>query len=260
MQINTRDLHFFHGTGAIAAASILSDGFRNPLDQMGWRSLASDLWSALLGLGTESELFNQYLKHEDLYDSPGLSPLRSVYAREEGHLFVYGHFFATLNVANAYRYAIRNPLRSEFLLVISTGLKLLARIGNASTANELESHYPAVLQLINNPPPPVVIELTGIDELRLANETGGREVMPLIEHYLDVADNPSVNIPAAFRIEEVKPSDVVAVHDLSDWSADDLSDSMWRPDPDRVDASRMSPERWLAKFQQTIEKPLPSSA
>jgi hypothetical protein len=136
----------------------------------------------------------------------------------------------------------------------------LARIGNASTANELENRYPAVLQLINDPPPPVVIELTGIDELRLANETGGREVMPLIENYLRLTDNPSVNIPAAFRIEAVKPSDVVAVHDLSDWSADDLSDNMWRPDPNRVDASRMSPERWLAKFQQTIEKPPPSSA
>ena len=257
MNINTRDLRFFHGTGAIAAASILSDGFRNPLDQMGWRSLASDLWSALLSLGTESELFNEYLKHEDLYDSPGLSPLRSVYAREEGHLFVYGHFFATLNIANAYRYAIRNPFRSEFLLVISTGLKLLARIGNA---NELESRYPAVLQLINNPPSPVVIELTGIDELRLANETGSREIMPLVENYLHFADNPSVNMPAAFRIDGVKPSDVVAVHDLSGWSADALSDSMWRPDPDRVDASRMSPERWLAEFQQTIEKPSPSSA
>jgi hypothetical protein len=86
-----------------------------------------------------------------------------VYPREEGQLFVYGHFFAALNIANAYRYAIRNPLRSEFLLMISTGLKLLARIGNASTANELESRYPAVLQLIKNSPPPVVIELTGID-------------------------------------------------------------------------------------------------
>jgi hypothetical protein len=145
-------------------------------------------------------------------------------------------------------------------LVISAGLKLLARIGNASTANELESHYPAVLQLINNPPPPVVIELTGIDELRLANETGSREVMRPIERYLELADDPSVYIPATFRIEKVKPSDVVAVHDLSDWSADELSDSMWRPDPDRVDASRMSPERWLAKFQQTIEKPSPSGA
>ncbi len=36
--------------------------------------------------------------------------------------------------------------------------------------------------------------------------------MRQIKHYLDVADNPSVNIPAAFRIDEVRPSDVVAVH------------------------------------------------
>src|SRR4051812_16248347 len=129
MLISTRNLRFFHGTSAVATASILSDGFRNPLDQMGWRSLACDLWSALLNFGAEAELFRQFLKYEDLYNSPGLSALRSVHAREEGHQLVYGHFFTTLNIATAYRYAIGNPLRSEFLLVISDGLKLLARMG-----------------------------------------------------------------------------------------------------------------------------------
>ena len=200
MQISTRDLRFFHGTGAIAAASILSDGFRDPLEQMGWRSLASELWLALLNLGTESELFNWLLEYEDLHNSPGLSALKRAHTREDGHLFVYGHFFATLNIANAYRYAVRNSFRSEFLSVIYVGLKLLERRGATSTAKTLERRYPTVLRLINEPPPPVVIELTGIDELRLANETGGREVMAIIEDYLDLADNPPVNIPAAFRI------------------------------------------------------------
>ena len=145
--------------------------------------------------------------------------------------------------------------------MISTGLKLLARIGNASTANELESRYPAVLQLIKNSPPPVVIELTGIDERRLANETGGREVMRQIEDYLDLADDPSVNTPAAFRIHEVKPSDVVAVHDLSGWSPEDLSDSLWRLNPDRVAASRKNPDQWLAIIREAKEKsPASSSA
>jgi hypothetical protein len=53
-----------------------------------------------------------------------------------------------------------------------------------------------------------VIELTGIDESRLSNENGDREVIPLIESYLRWADNPSVDDPAAFRIEEVTPNDV----------------------------------------------------
>jgi hypothetical protein len=65
MKINTRDLCFFHGTGATAAAGILSKGPLNSLDQMGSRSLASDLWLPLLvhfslsviacGLASESE-------------------------------------------------------------------------------------------------------------------------------------------------------------------------------------------------------------
>ena len=73
---------------------------------MGWRSLASELWCELLKLGTEQELNLWMLKYPDLYDSPGLTALRSAYASEEGHLLVYGHFFATLNIAHAYRYAL----------------------------------------------------------------------------------------------------------------------------------------------------------
>jgi hypothetical protein len=96
---------------------------------MGWRSLESDLWSALLNLGTKAELLSWLFEYEDLYDSPGLSALRSAYAREEGHLLTYGDFFAALNIANAYRYAVSNPFRSEFLSAISAGLKLLARRG-----------------------------------------------------------------------------------------------------------------------------------
>lgn len=68
MQNNTRDLHFFHGTSATAAANILRDGFRNALDEMGWGSLASDIWSALLTLGTEDQLHRWIHKYDDLLD------------------------------------------------------------------------------------------------------------------------------------------------------------------------------------------------
>ena len=102
-------------------------------------------------MGIEHGL-RRFLKYEDFLNTPGLRPLQSAYAREDGHLFVYGHFFAILNIGHAYRYAVRNPFRSEFLSAISVGLKLLVRCGAASDAQELETRYPAILELINKPP------------------------------------------------------------------------------------------------------------
>jgi hypothetical protein len=71
----------------------------------------------------------------------------------------------------------------------------------------------------------------------------------------------AIGCSGAFRIDEVKPSDVVAVHDLSGWSPEDLSDSLWRPNPDRVEASRKNPDQWLAIIREAKEKsPASSSA
>src|SRR5579872_7290531 len=185
MQINPRDLPFFHGTGAIAAASILTEGARNPLDQMGWRSLASHLWSALLKLGTEEELNRCFLDYTDLHYSPGLMALRSAHECEEGHSFVYGHFFATLNIAHAYRYAL-SPHRSEFLSAISVGVRILERRGAASTAQKLGNEYPDIFKLISKPPPPVVLELTNVDDARLTNENGSKVFAQQLENFLDL--------------------------------------------------------------------------
>jgi hypothetical protein len=99
-----------------------------------------------------------------LLNGPGLTPLRSAFAQEEGHLFIYGPFFATLNIGCAYRYAIRNPFRSELLHAIADGLKFLERCGGGAQKEELERRYPAISDLINSPSPPVVLELGGIQE------------------------------------------------------------------------------------------------
>lgn len=156
---------------------------------MGWRLLASDIWSALLKLGTAEEVFRQFRKYEDFVKTPGLRPLQSVFQQEDGHLFVYGHFFATLNIGDAYKYAVCNPFRSEFLWSISVGLKFLARCDAAPTVRELEGRYPEIMELINWPPAPVVVELKGIEKSRLSNEDGSKAVVPRIISYLSKADN-----------------------------------------------------------------------
>jgi hypothetical protein len=73
------------------------------------------------------------------------------------------------------------------------------------------------MELINKPPPPVVLELAGIDEARLSTETGKRPVNREIEQFLALAHVSGVDAVASFRVDEVTPSDVIAVHDLSDW-------------------------------------------
>lgn len=247
MQIATQDLRFFHGTSTAAAASILSHGARNALDEMGWRAMASEVWTALLCVGNESEIFLKLLAYEDLLNSPGLTALRSAHQREDGHLFVYGQFFGTLNLGHAYRYAVRNPFRSEFLHSISVGLTLLERCGAAPQANEIGRRHALVSELINKPSPPVVLELAGIAESRLSNENGSKPVAPQIELYLSLADQPGVDAPASFRVSDVTPSDVAAVHDLRGWSPDDIESPPWQPDRDRVAAARKNPKRWLAE-------------
>jgi hypothetical protein len=246
MKVNSRDLHFYHGTGAKAAISILSDGARNAMDELGWRSLASELWAALREIGSEQELLRRFVQHEDLLHTPGLTPLRSADHREDGHRFVYGHFFATLNIGHAYRYAVRNPVRSEFLHAISAGLKLLERNNASLSATTIANRHPAILQLIAAPPPPVVIELTGIDEERLSNEDGGKPAAPQIELYLEMAREPGVDAPASFRIDNVTRRDVVAVHDLSCWAADDILPPPWTPDSAAIAIVRKEPQQWLS--------------
>jgi len=69
-------------------------------------------------------------------------------------------------------------------MAISTGLAELARRGASTFICELEARYPEILRLIKEPPPPVVIELKGIDEARLLTDTGSKAIASVIKVYL----------------------------------------------------------------------------
>jgi hypothetical protein len=244
---DTELLRFYHGTGADAAAEIISDGSRNVVEQMGYRALASGIWIALLDrFGTAQEVARQNWRHADLLRGPGLTPLRSAHALEEGHLFIYGPFYATLNIGWAYRYAVRNPFRSELLHAIADGLRFLERSGATGQKQELERRYSTISELVNRPSPPVVLELGGIQESRLSNQNGSAQVAPRIEQYLKHVE-ARLDDPASFRIDEVVPGDVIAVHDLRDWSPNEILDPPWQPDPGRVEAARKNVQEWLKR-------------
>ena len=170
---------------------------------------------------------------------------RQIEYPEDSSLLEYGHFFATLNIANAYRYAIGNPYRS-FILAIKQSLKVLDHLGHL-LPRSVTTHYPEVARLLENPSPPVVLELRGISRERLLSEKGGHDIEPALESFHRIQKSSGVNVPAAFRIRDIAPDDVVAVHDLADWASEEVHGSFWRPDASKVAEVRRSVHDWLAK-------------
>ena len=223
--MNTRNLRFYHGTSAAAALSILSSGARNYLEEIGCSSLAAAIWSTILSIEIQGEMWRRFLKHDEFLEGTSWTTLKSLAGKEERPMFQYGDFYVTLDLGRAYGYAGRNPIRSESLLALSHGLKFLEYEGATSTVSKLRDLYPGVMELIDKPTPPVVLELTGIVQSRLSNEDGTKDVDAKIEAFFDLPDTP-----ASFRISNVVPADIVAVHDLRDWSPEDILPPPWKPE------------------------------
>jgi hypothetical protein len=91
------------------------------------------------------------------------------------------------------------------------------------------------------------MEVCGISRNRLLTENGDTD----IDADLSLADDlgmPGVNIPLAFRIMGVRATEIVAIHDLSDWPIEEVDDSMWQPNAEKVAAVRFSTHGWKKRF------------
>jgi len=175
-----------------------------------------------------------------------ISALRELDGGNDQSHFKYGHFYATLNRANAYRYAIGNPYRSEFILALAKSLEVLRSTGDP-LPDKVASDYPAVARAIENPSPPIVIELQGISPDRLMTAKGNSDIKFELESFRRMQLHNGLNAPADFRVEHVTPADIVAVHDLCDWPVDELDDDTWRPNESKVGEVRISVQNWLMK-------------
>jgi hypothetical protein len=128
--MQTEHLTFYHGTGRDAADAILEFGAQdNRLKEIGAFDLGRAILRRLRSHATISHEEDIRL-HFAFGKAPGaeystlwLSAFRGLDGGGQSH-FEYGHFFATLNMGNAYRYAL-NPYRSEFLQAIAESMKLL---------------------------------------------------------------------------------------------------------------------------------------
>jgi hypothetical protein len=248
--MRTEDLTFYHGTGASAARAILASGSRDSLfEEIGARTLGREIRRALLAHWTLSP--GEEWRLHFLATGPGteqsslwVPALRQLDEPGNPSLVEYGHFFVTLNIGNAYNYAIGNPYRSEFILALAESLKVLENVGH-ELPRTVATRFPEIDRMIKDPSSPVVLELRGISRNRLLTERGDDDVDSDLQ--LFTLDFPSVNSPAAFRVRDVTAADVVAVHELCDWPSEEVSDPLWQPDPSRVCRARHSVRDWLAQ-------------
>jgi hypothetical protein len=246
----TEDLTFYHGTGAEAARAILSGSRSSLFIENGAFTLGSQIRSALLEHARLSP--NEDWILHTRFDCPGseysslwVSALRQCDDSQDRSVFAYGYFFVTLNIANAYRYTISNPYRSEFICALAESLKVLQHIGHP-LAGSVPASFPEIDRAIKNPSSPVVLELRGVSRDRLLTERGDHDIDGQVELFFKMQKFRGANDPAAFRVRDVTASDIVAVHALSDWPSDEADDVFWRPEPSKVSAARRSPQDWLA--------------
>jgi len=242
--MQTEHLTFYHGTGDDAARAISQSGARDSLfDEIGARALGQEIRMALLTHAkvTPNEDFRLHFAFEGLpgseYSSLWVPALRELDESRGGSHYSYGQFFATLNIANAYRYAIGNPYRSEFIRLIAECLKLLKHLGD-SLPQTVASRFPHIQRAISEPSSPVVLELRGIARTRLLTAKGDDDIDGGLQCFFDMQEFEGFNAPCDFRVRNVTAGDVVAVHDLRDWPPDEVHDSSWRPDPAKVSQVR----------------------
>ena len=245
----TEDLIFYHGTSAAAGLAIIKEGTRSSVfDENGAKNLAREILSALLDCaklspGEESRLHFAFNGPGSEYSTLWVSALRDQDKADGRTAFGYGHFYVTLNIGNAYRYAIGNPYRSEFLLAIAMSLKVLEHEGHP-LPHEIETRYPEVHKAITIASPPAVLEVRGISRDRLLTENGDTNIDAHLRLYHMDGLTSRVNMPLAFRVLSVSAAEIIAIHDLSDWPKEELQDSMWQPKPERVAEVRLSVREW----------------
>ena len=249
--MRVEDHTFYHGTSIAAAHAIIASGSRDSLfEEIGAYTLGREIRHALLAHAKlssdeDSRLINYFTGHGSEYDSLWVLALRKLDGPVSRGGYDYGRFFATLHIANAYRYTIRNPYGSKFIQALAESLKVLTHIGHPLPPM-VATRFPGVHRRINNPHLPVVIELRGISRERLLTEGGSQDVVSMLQNSIDMLEYAGVRDPTAFQVRDVTVADIIAVHDLHSWPPEELDDSSWRPDATKVALVRRPLQDWLS--------------
>ena len=89
-----------------------------------------------------------------------MAALRQLDEPKNQSLIEYGHFFATLNVRNAYRYILGNPYRSEFIHALAWSLKVLDNVDH-ELPHTVATRFPEIDRMIKNPSSPSSLNYGG---------------------------------------------------------------------------------------------------
>jgi hypothetical protein len=247
---DTHDLVFYHGTSSWAARSILLHGADSKLfERIGAFALGRQIHAALLEWAgvSQAESWKMMLALQGPGSElsslwwPALERLAAPHGRS---LYDYGSFFVTLNLGNAYRYAVNNPYRSEFLQVLAESLGFL-KYHNHPISQEWMSRFPEIAQHLECCGDPVVLEIRNITKSQLLGDDGREDVDELISLYLEMQSYEGVNCPSAFRLSEVTPNEIAAVHDLRNWEVGLVPMPPCQPTDEQVGAARITTSRWL---------------
>lgn len=130
--------------------------------------------------------------------------------------------------------------------MISDGLKVLDYLGDPAAAI-VRSQHPELMEMLSPEKQPVVVEISAISEERILREDGNPEIWSKIQFYREFSTDPSMNIPAVFRILSVAPDDVVAIYDVQYWDASEISGPLWRPDPASLQKARRLARDWQSE-------------
>ena len=138
--------------------------------------------------------------------------------------FDYTNCYATLNMANAYRYIIGNPYRSELLRALGESLKVLHNLEDP-LPKALSEKYPRLERALSDSSGPVALELKGIRYKRLTVDDGSKNVDDELIMWTQMTSAPGKTYRLSFRIKKVRPSDIIAVHDLREWQGEVTKDA-----------------------------------
>lgn len=251
--MKTEQITFYHGTGDGSAAKIISDGIKTDyLQSIGAVEVAREVANYILddlkvsGISAwEVERALSARLHAEAVDAAE----RDLWVRSLPYItgsgsegrFGYGAFFITSSIERAYRYALCNPYRSEFMQSVAGGCAISRHLSADlhRKLDDLRGKYPECFSVMEAPPMPVVLEISGVHTQDLQTEEGTSSIevdLELIKLFSDFGEDPQVSL----RLTRLERSNIIAVHDLKYWDADR------RPNIASVAGVKVDAQAWVS--------------
>jgi len=254
--MRTEHFTFYHGTSAVSAERIIVEGIKvEYLTSLGAVSYAKNFASLILA-HLRLDGHSTWEIDKALCDSAVISSIDAgsydlwlkslpyILGAKSKAYFDYGSFFVTGSRAVAYRYAVGNRYRSEFIRSLAGGIEVAKGINPSETKRilaQLEREEKELFAAIQSPSYPVVLEINGLNIEEFEAENVDENIdcsLILMSGLLDGNVDPQIS----FRLKKIHAENIIAIHDLKEW------DINTAPCDDTVQAVRCSRDQWIAGY------------